>query len=199
MCWCCQCLCLYLVFSIHLMNIFDIVPHSKKMFNSSDTSRREYRLVCVRMCASSNVVDLSAVSAGGGGVGVQCSNAAADTAAAVAAPTPSQVSHDYTTATTPVYEHCGPASAPASSSSTSSSPPLRPAPAAERPVPRPRSTYGKYYLENLKNINAESKAAGISSPDDSSDAAWWFLSLVDEQLSWSVHSTKYKARYCHHV
>jgi len=95
--------------------------------------------VCV--CVCSNVVDLSSVTAGAG---------------IDALVSPSQVSHDCVT-TTPIYEHCGP---PTSSPATST---------AERPVPRPRSTYGKYYLENLKNINTESKPASANSPSDSSD------------------------------
>jgi len=96
------------------------------------------------------VVDLSAVTAG---AGVDVHAAAAAAAALVS---PGQVSHDAIT-TTPIYEHCGP-------------PTLSTSP-AERPVPRPRSTYGKYYLENIKNINAESKPTNISSPLNGSDYA----------------------------
>ena len=93
------------------------------------------------------MVDLSAVTAG-----------------AAALVSPSQVSHDALT-TTPIYEHCGPP--------TSSSSPALVAAAADRPVPRPRSTYGKYYLENIKNINAESKPAirPTSSPVNGNDYA----------------------------
>jgi len=95
------------------------------------------------MCLSSNVIDLSAVTAGAGGV---------ESGSSVACP--SHVSHDCTN-TAPIYEHCGP---PSSSSAPA---------AAKRPVPRPRSSYGKYHLENLKNINAESKPANAS--DDTDD------------------------------
>ena len=104
-------------------------------------------IVCLSVCLSvcSNVIDLSVVSSAGG--------AAAETThiAAAAAATVSDV-------TTPIYEHCGP---PASSPSSSSSA----AAAVERPVPRPRSSYGKYHLENIKNINAESKHP----PNDNAD------------------------------
>ena len=95
------------------------------------------------------MVDLSAVTAGAG-IDVPAA------AAAAALVSPGQVSHDAIT-TTPIYEHCGP-------------PTLSTSP-AERPVPRPRSTYGKYYLENIKNINAESKPVNISSPLNGSDYA----------------------------
>ena len=88
------------------------------------------------MCVCSNVVDLSAGTADAG-------------------VSPTQVSHDAVTST-PVYEHCGPPT-------SSSSPTAAAAADRPRPVPRPRSTYGKYYLENLKNINAESKPASASS------------------------------------
>jgi len=111
-----------------------------RQFGISVLSKKNVR-TCV--CVCSNVVDLSAVTAGAG----------VDAAAAA----PSQVSHD-AVSTTPIYERCGP---PTSSSAA----------VAERPVPRPRSTYGKYYLENLKNINAESKPASDSRPanDDHHD------------------------------
>ena len=98
------------------------------------------------MC--SNVVNLTAVTAGAAAAGAD------------ALVSPSQVSHD----TPPIYEQCG-----LPSSSSSLAPVIAAAPAADRPVPRPRSTYGKYYLENLKNINAESKPSGATSPVDDSD------------------------------
>jgi len=103
------------------------------------------------MCVCSNVVDLSAVTAG---ATVECGSAAAPAPAVVPR---SHVSND-STSPTPIYEHCGPPT------SSSSSPP--PSAAAERPVPRPRSTYGKYHLENVKNINAESKLASDDTQDD---------------------------------
>ena len=105
------------------------------------------------MC--SNVIDLSAVTAG---ASVQCSTGAA------AAVSPIHVSHDCTS-TTPIYEHCGPPTSSLSPATTAAA-------AAERPVPRPRSTYGKYHLENLKNINTESKPAcnlNASDDDDNDD------------------------------
>jgi len=102
---------------------------------------------CLAACLSvcSNMVDLSAVTAG----------------ASVETSRPATAASRDPTTTTPIYEHCGP---PTSSSS--------PAAAAERPVPRPRSTYGKYHLENLKNINAESKPATSQSADDDTDDAF---------------------------
>lgn len=104
-------------------------------------------VMCVRVC--SNVIDLSTMTAG---PSVQCSSGAA------AALSPTAVSQSCTS-TTPVYEHCGPAT------SSFSSPP-----AAERPIPRPRSTYGKYHLKNLKNINADSKpACSLNANDDADD------------------------------
>jgi len=115
-----------------------------RQFGISVLSKKKRAYVRTCVCVCSNVVDLSAVT---GGAGVDAAAAAA----------PSQVSHD-AVSTTPIYERCGP---PTSSSAA----------VAERPVPRPRSTYGKYYLENLKNINAESKPASDSRPanDDHDD------------------------------
>jgi len=108
---------------------------------------RIWSCVCARVC--SNVIDLSAMTAG---ASVQCSSGTAVS--------PTAVSHGCTnTSATPVYEHCGPAT-------SSFSPP----PPAERPIPRPRSTYGKYHLENLKNINADSKpACSLNANDDADD------------------------------
>ena len=115
------------------------------------------KMLCGRVCVSSNVIDLSMVSAGGG---VESSNAA--------------VSHDCTS-TMPIYEHCGPAS-----SSAAAAPP---AAAAERPVPRPRSTYGKYHLENLKNINAQSKSTNDDA-DWSLMTLFSLPSLVHKLVHW---------------
>lgn len=69
-----------------------------------------------------------------------------------AADVTSSGTQDCTTVTAPIYEHCGPA--------TSST---------DRPVPRPRSTYGKYHLENIKNINAESKPVTSVNPNNEDD------------------------------
>jgi len=95
---------------------------------------------CAVIAVCSNVVDLTVVASG---------------VASDAEVYPSQVSHDCVSSSPPVYEHCGP---PKSSSS-------------ERPVPRPRprSTYGKYHDENVKNINSQSQPDDTNTPLNSKD------------------------------